>query len=247
MARIRVKESERPRAGRRFAPVAEQALRRDALQAAKALRGAASGLAVYGEVAGPFGIPDFLAVTGARLVLRQRLAADIPPLLNEVDAGIVANLTPSRGRAVDVLSARLGWEPDTIQRRLPALLRSAAVRRIGDDRFVRHRALVPVGHLHALETKVRDFRRALRQARTYALWCENYVIVMQELRGPSLENAADLVAADRGGLVVAGRWIQRPGARRLSSARALWGSEHLVAAASRPKSPALGGREPGKT
>jgi hypothetical protein len=242
--RIRVRESERPRPGRRFSPIAEKALRADALAAARGIRGASSGLVVFEEVAGPFGIPDFLAVTGSPVLLRRRVAAGFAPILNEIDAGIVAYLTVARGRRVGDLAERLHWHAETIERRLPALLRSGAIRDLGGGRFVRDPRLVPVGHLHAIETKVRDFRRALRQGRTYALWCENYVIVMPSMSDSGLLAAATVVATDRGGLMVGGSWVQRPQRRQLSAARRLWGSEHLVAAAIRARSPALSSREP---
>lgn len=243
MSRVRVRESEKPRAGRRFLPVAERALRADALHVARHLRGSAAGLVVFEEVAGPFGIPDFLAVTGSPTLLQRRIKSGFPPLLNEIDAGIVAHLTAVRGKPLGTLVKGLGWKSSTIERRLRGLLRSGVVRDIGDGRLVRHESIVPVGRLHAIETKVRDFRRALRQARTYALWCENYVIVMSEMSDAARVAAVDAVIADCGGLVVGGKWVQHPRARQLIAARRLWGSEHLVAAAMRAGSPALGGRK----
>jgi hypothetical protein len=243
VSRVRVRESEKPRAGRRFSPVAERGLRADALQVARQLRGAAAGLVVFEEVAGPFGIPDFLAVTGAPALLQRRIKSGFPPLLNEIDAGIVAQLTPVRGKPLGTLVDGLGWKSTTIERRLQGLLRSGVVRDIGDGRLVRHASIVPVGRLHAIETKVRDFRRALRQARTYALWCENYVVVMSAMSDAARVAAIEAVAADCGGLVVGGEWVQRPRARQLIAARKLWGSEHLVAAAMRVGSPALGSRK----
>ncbi len=240
---VRVKESKRPRAGRRFLPVAEKELRSDAVRAARGLPGAHRGLSVYEEVAGPFGIPDFLAVIGPRTLLRHRAALRVSPLLNEVDAGIVARASVRLGRSAEALAEQLSWDVGTVERRLPGLLRSGALMDVGAGRYVRPAALAPIGRLYAVETKVRDFRRALRQARTYALWCDNYVIVMPTLSEAVLDGAIDAVARDRGGLVVDGRWIQRPGGRRIQPAPRLWGSEHLVAATMRAASPALGAGE----
>lgn len=242
MARVRVKETKRPRAGRRFAPIAEKELRSDALRAVRGLPGAYRGFSVFAEVAGPYGIPDFLAVIGDPLVLESRVALGVSPLLNEIDAGIVAHATARLGRTTTGFAERLGWSVETIDRRLPGLLRSGALLDVG-GRYVRPAALVPIGRLYAIETKVRDFRRALRQARRYALWCDNYVIVMPSLSETSLTAAVDAVARDRGGLVVAGKWVQRPSARRLSRGPKLWGSEHLVAATMRVDSPALRARK----
>lgn len=244
MASVRVKESKRPRAGRRFLPVAEKELRSDALRAARGLPGAHRDFTVFEEVAGPFGIPDFLVVIGSKSLLRRRTALSVPPLLNEVDAGIVAVASARRGYSTDALAERVGWGAETIDRRLPGLLRSGALEDVGRGRYLRPAALVPVGRLIAIETKVRDFRRALRQARTYALWCDNYVIVMPSITEASFDEAVGTVARDRGGLLVAGRWAQRPGGRRLPPSSKLWGSEHVVAATVGKPSPALGAGEP---
>lgn len=245
MANVRVRESKRPRAGRRFLPVAEKELRADALRAARGLPGAHRHFTVFEEVAGPFGIPDFLVVIGMKSMLMRRAALSVPPLLNEVDAGIVAVASARRGVTTDTLAGRLGWAPDTVDRRLPGLLRSGALTDLGGGRYVRPAALVPIGRLVAIETKVRDFRRALRQARTYALWCDNYVIVMPSITEASVDTAVQSVADDRGGLVVAGRWVQRPGSRRLPPQARLWGSEHVVAATMPKPSPPLGaGKSP---
>ena len=246
MASVRVKESKRPRAGRRFLPIAEKELRSDALRAVRGLPGAHRDVTVFEEVAGPFGIPDFLVVIGSKSLLRRRAALPVPPLLNEVDAGIVAVASGRRGFTTDALAERVGWGAETVDRRLPGLLRSGALKNMGGGRYVRPVALVPVGRLIAIETKVRDFRRALRQARTYALWCYNYVIVMPSITAASFGEAVETVASDRGGIVVAGRWAQRPGGRRLPPASGLWGSEHVLAATMRKPSPPLGAGESAK-
>jgi hypothetical protein len=87
-----------------------------------------------------------------------------------------------------------------------------------------------VGRLYAIETKVRDWQRAVRQARIYALWCDSYVIVMPRISRGSLQQMVAAVAADRAGLVVDRKWVRRPRLARTSSAHRLWGSEHVVAA-----------------
>lgn len=241
MARLQVKDSKRQRPGRRFVPVEELRLQPDALRAIRALPGAHREVSVFREVAGPFGIPDFVAIVGPRSVLRKRLALDVPPLLNEIDAGIIASTAPRAGRTIDKIATALSWPLPTVERRIPLLLKVGALQDLGEGRYVRPDALCPVGRLYAIETKVKNFKRALRQARTYALWCDNYVIVMPQLSDASIFSAQEAVAADRGGLVVGGRWIQRIRAGDLPVARRMWGSEHLVAAALGEGSPALAG------
>jgi hypothetical protein len=237
-------ETRRPRAGRRFEPIAERDLIRPALCAAQTLPGAREGLHVLQEVAGPFGVADFIAIVGATRRVEARLALDVPPLLNEVDAGIVAVTSPHHGRTPARLAELLGWPVASIDRRLPGLLKSGAVRELRRGRFVRPDSLVPIGRAYAIETKMRQWRRALRQARTYRLWCDNYVIVMPALSRPVLVEALAKVEKDSGGLFVDGRWEARPRLRRAEPARRVWGSEHLVAALRGPELPPLGDSEP---
>jgi hypothetical protein len=223
-------QTARPRAGRRFEPSHELELEVDALQAAQALPGAHRGLLVLQEMAGPFGVPDLLAVVGRPDVLEARRALAVPPLLNQVDAGVVAAAAPRAPRTPETLARRVGWPVETVRRRLPELLRSGALLRSGGDSYVRPAALHPVGRLFAIETKVKDWRRAIRQARTYSLWCDSYVVVMASLGAGSLGEVREAIGADGGGLMVARRWVQRPRPGKRSPRQRLWGSEHLLAA-----------------
>jgi hypothetical protein len=235
--------TKRPRAGRRFQPVAERELVGPALAVAQTLPGARAGLHVLEEVAGPFGVADFVVIVGSTERVETRLALDVPPLLNEIDAGIVAAASPRRARSGARLAERLGWPLASIERRLPGLLRSGAVVEQRPGRFVRPEVLAPVGRIYAIETKMREWRRALRQARTYRLWCDNYVIVMPSLSAASLIEVLAEVERDRGGLFVDEKWVARPALRRAEAARRLWGSEYVVAALRGPDLPALGGGE----
>lgn len=225
-----VLETARPRAGRRFAPSHELELEDDAVRAAHGLPGAHRGLLLLREASGPFGVPDLLAVIGSSAKLTRRLELAIPPLLNQIDAGITSVATPRAPRSPETLARRLGWTSESVRRRLPELLRSGALIRVGRDSYVRPDALQPIGRLYAIETKVKEWRRAVRQARTYSLWCDSYVLVMGSLGTTALAQVAEAVAADGGGLMVNGLWVQRPVLARRHAAQRMWGSEHLVAA-----------------
>jgi hypothetical protein len=220
----------RPRHGRRFEPIRERELSPDVLKAAQALPNAHRGLSILLEASGPFGVPDVLAVVGPPEVLEARLRLSVPPLLNQVDAGIVASTSPAAGRAVGAIAEKLGWSQETVERRLPHLVRVGALSRVGTGRFVRPNDLVPVGRLYAIEAKVKDWRRAVRQVRKYAVWCDSYVIVMPELGPTSTPAVAETTEADGGGLVLGGKWVRRPTIRPRSRAQRLWGSEHVIAA-----------------
>jgi hypothetical protein len=222
--------SSRPRHGRRFEPVAERSLQADAVQAMETLRRSSSEVWMLSEVAGPVGVADFVAVIGPEQALAERFALGVPPLLNEADAGIVSAASARVGRTVEQIAARLEWSPATVERRLATLLRIGALRETRAGTFIRPAALRPLGRLIAVETKMRDWRRALRQAHRYRLWCDNYVIVMPELANGARDGARAAVRADGGGLFVSARWVLRPRGRAAPDHRRLWGSEYVAAA-----------------
>lgn len=221
--------SQRLKPGVRFAPSAELDLHAAVAPLARALPAARAGLTLVAEPPGPFGIPDFVGIYGARDRLDARLGLPVPPLLNRIDAGVVAALGAVRPLSIESIARRTGWRPSSIDRRMPGLLRVGAVRPAGSGTYVRPSALVGIGRLLALEVKVRDWRRAVLQGRTYASWCGTYAIVLGRLSPASSDDVVARVRGDGAGLAVGDRWIARP---RLTPAGAtsLWGSEHLVAA-----------------
>jgi hypothetical protein len=84
--------------------------------------------------------------------------------------------------------------------------------------------------MYAIETKVRNWGRALGQARAYGVWADTYVLVMGPLTQSVVSKVKEGVTKDRGGLVVDGKWICRPVASGPSPAHRLSASEHFVAA-----------------
>lgn len=81
------------------------------------------------EFVGPYGVPDMVLVSPDRDRLSERLAADLPPLLNEVDAGIIA--VASAPSTTSQIAARLRWPERAVQRRLPILGRRGYVAKVG--------------------------------------------------------------------------------------------------------------------
>lgn len=230
VALMAVQDTSAPRAGRRFEPSHELALHSVAMSACARLPGAHRGTYVVREMAGPVGIPDFTVLVGDLGLLRARLALDVPPVLNQLDAGIVAVAHARVARSPVALARASGWGAETVSRRLPGLVRSGALVAASPDRYVRPAALGPIGRLYAVEAKVSDRQAAVVQARAYSSWTDSYVLIMGPLGPAPLRSLLDEVDVDRGGLVVNGRWLRRPVLKTLDPARRLWSAEHFVAA-----------------
>ncbi|MDJ0378916.1 hypothetical protein [Cryobacterium sp. PH31-L1] len=217
------------RAGRRFEPQQERELHGAALSAAKSLPSARRGLTVVRELNGPIGIPDFTALTGDPSQILERHAAPIPPITNEIDAGIVAALNATTGRPVEWIARQLGWPPTTVQRRIVSLLRLGAIKGVGNQRFVRDARLGTLGRVYAIEAKVDDWTSALKQVRTYRVWADAYVLVMGPLSDRVLTRLTPEVRHDRGGLVVDGTWVLRPRLGHVAPARRIQAAEAFAA------------------
>ncbi len=225
-------ETSLPHAGRRFEPIRERELHGDALLAAESLSGASRGLVVVPEFSGPIGIPDFTAYIGDVQKLRVRQRSHIAPIVNEIEAGIVSVAHVRKPSSIDDLASAIGWPRATIAGRLRRLVSAGAVREVGKERFVRAPELQPSGRLYAIEAKVGDSRSALRQARTYGVWADGYVIVMTDVSARALEDLRSEVLRDSGGLMVDGQWFARPRIARISARRRLQAAE-LFASATR--------------
>lgn len=226
---MNIHQTSRSRAGRRFPAVQEAALYPAALKAAKSLPGASSGVLLVPEMSGPLGVPDFLAMVGGRKALELRLDSGVPPVLSELDCSLIAALFPLRAKSVNTLASELGWSEELVLRRLTGLAKVGAVTRNNAGRFIRHSSLSVGGNLYAIETKVRNWQQAVRQARGYRTWVNNYVLVFGPLGERSLISATAAVVSDSAGLVVDGKWTNKPTPRRLRPQKALLGFEHLIA------------------
>ena len=224
---VSVLRSARVLPGRRFEPVAEAQLGVHIECLVASLPAAQRrGVLLISEVAGPFGIPDFVALVPDRSHLTARLDAPFPPLLSEAAAAIAVAVSPRRRTSTDLVAMRVGSSRDLVQQRLGTLRQLGAVS--GSDRsgWLRHEALTPVGRTHVFEAKVRDWRRAFNQAVTYSTWGDSATVVMSRIP----ESWRQTGASDWIGLAIGPSWRRRPLVRAHSPARRLWASEHVVAA-----------------
>lgn len=231
-----------PRPGRRFQPIQELELHKDALKAARALPGANRGLVVVPEFAGPLGIPDFTAYVGDINKLKERNMLNLDPVVNEIEAGILSATKVSKDLSLRQISLALGWPESAIRSRLEKLVKRGILNEVKPERYVRQRAMEPGGRLYAIETKVNDWRSALLQVRTYRVWADNYVLVMGQLSESVTASLADTVTQDQGGLMVAGRWVVRPRLGKTSERRRVQAWELLASATSAGLDPPLASR-----
>ncbi len=202
-------ETSRPRWGRMFAPTHELALADAALEVCKGLPAVGREIVVVKELAGPLGVPDYTALVVDGGALGRRFRVGIPPLLNKIDAAIVAVSSPTASRSVAAIAKSLGWSADTVLRRIVRLLRVGAMHESSGGRFVRAPELGALGRIYAIETKVDNCTAAINEARLYGVWADSYVLVMGGLGVRALTSVSEKVAADNAGLFVDGKWISR--------------------------------------
>lgn len=236
---LKVRAAARSRSGRRFQPIAELRLEKVARGFLPLLPLSSEDVLAFREFHAPNGVPD-ITVVAPDPRRHERLALDVPPLLNPLDAAIAATLTPVVGKSVEEIAGRLGWREATVRRRLVGLRRSGAAIAAGADTYVRPSALTPMGRLYAVELKIDDWGRALRQCRNYRLWAESYLLVLERVPPQSLDRLRSEVKSDRGGLVVAGDLLVTPRVSRRSPEVRLWSSEHVVAELRAKSSPPRG-------
>jgi hypothetical protein len=225
--RVQERAPQRSRPGRRFAPTIEQQLGPVLRNLASRLPGAAAGVTVIAEMAGPSGLPDLVAVPVSPQ-LAARLALPCLPLLTWSDARTAAACSITRAWSVSTLARRLDADEVALRRRLRRLVAQGAIE-ASSSGFRRVPDLQPVGRLYALEAKVDDWSAGLSQALRYGGWADASAAVLGQL--PRDCSKAVTQASDLGlGLALGARWLVRPRLRRLALARRLWASEHVVAA-----------------
>lgn len=221
-------ETSAPRPGRRFEPIQERGLHDFALGAAEGLPGASRGLVVVPEFAGPIGIPDFTAYVGAMSDLESRHRLAVPPVTNEIDAGIVSAVHVRRVSNVIQIASALGWPVTAIEGRMRRLVITGALIESRRGYFTRPPQIQTRGRLYAIEAKINDWKQALRQVRTYRVWADSYVLVMSPLSERVTAALTTEVFRDRGGLVVDGEWIVRPRIGSTPEHRRLQAAEYFA-------------------
>jgi hypothetical protein len=214
--------------GRQFAPTVERELFPALRDLAARLPGAGAGVWVIGDMPGPNGLPDLLAVPVTPALL-TRLAHPCPPLVAWADARLVAACWPSRAIAVETLARKTAGRVDAVRRRVRRLITTGALIEPRPGLVCRAGAVQPVGRLYALEAKVASWSAGFGQALRYGTWADASAVVVARL--PTDRTSALAQARDLGiGLALGREWLVRPRVRELDPATRLWASEHVVAA-----------------
>lgn len=225
-----VQSSSRVWPGRAFVPTEELDVQARLPELAGRLPGVGARSLLITECVGPHGVPDLVVLVGDGAALERRLASGLPPMTNELDAEILVRLSASSGVWLDeILAAIPASTPRVVKRRLTQLEGVEAIRRTRVGAYVRRSEFRPLGRTHALEAKVSDWGRAIRQALGYASWCD-YVSVVLGKTPRSVDGVASQMASHRLGFAVGEEWIAKPVARRLQlpAARRLMATEYIV-------------------
>ncbi len=217
--------------GRPFEPTRERHLLPGVRSAALAVSRKDRRIILLPELQGPYGVVDLALLETDDAVLADRLALGVPPLLNQLDAAIVASLAVLQPRSLSTIACRLHWPERHLVTRIEQLRRIGAVERLPSGCFVRPNGLQPLGHLSAYEAKVTDWRRGLYQAATYATWADESTLAAGRLpRDPS--RALAMAAELRLGVIADGVWWRRAERQQLLPQTRLWASEYVVASLS---------------
>lgn len=238
MRQVRFVEPSSSRGGRRFQPVSELDLHDLIESVAATLPGPDGNVVVVPEMPSPLGLPDFVALVGGSSWLHARMTAGVAPVLSQSDCTVLAAASPLRALSGESITRRLGWSSGELSTGLARLQRNGAVAVSSSGSVLSHPSLRPVGSLVAIEAKVKDWRRAVRQGRTYRTWANNYVVVLGDVGQLAEDRAVAGVLADGGGLFTRSGWMVRPRSRVPAAARRLQGFEYLYAAL--VSDPALG-------
>jgi hypothetical protein len=207
VSHISVIETESSRSGVRFQPIQELNIHAGAIDAAQKLPGASSGVLLIAEMAGPIGIPDFTAIVGGRDRIAARLSSGIAPILSPLES----SMTESAARA-----------------RVRKLIRQGALIETATQAVTRHPSLTPGGSVYAIEAKVRDWKRAVRQSRRYRVWANSYVIALGTLGSAPRASVIGEVRDDAAGLIVDGKWVIKPSPRPVNAHYRMLTFEHIV-------------------
>lgn len=197
-----------PRPGRPFLPIKERELDRDLRDLALRLPGAAEGLILGAEFAGPRGVADLIAVSRAHDDLSARLRAGLPFLTGQTDCAVVAATWPRRTRTHKTIARSLGMSEDQALRRLRSLAARGLVVPIGTG-YRRNESIAPIGRAYAFEAKVSDWRKGVSQALRYSAWCDAAAVILLETPN-DLDSARSRCLSLGLGLAIKRKWVVRP-------------------------------------
>lgn len=229
---VRFIEPRSSRGGRRFEPMDEVHLHQLVESVATSLPGRGNDVLVVPEMPSPLGLPDFVALVGGREWLDSRMNISVPPILSDIDCAVLAALSPARSLGTASVARRIGWTPKEVTSVIARLAKVGAITLTASNAARLHPALSPSGSIVAVEVKVKDWRKAVLQGRSYRTWADNYVVVLGDVGATAQTRAEEDVRSDGGGLFTDAGWVVRPRSRQPAAARRLQGFEYFLAAIS---------------
>ncbi len=238
---VRLIEPASSRGGRRFEAIEERDLHGFATDVAASMPGPIGDVLLVAEMPSPLGVPDFVALIGGQDWQAARASAGVPPVLSDIDCTVLSLLSPTRALSVVSLVRRTGWSVEHVERTVTRLRRVGAAMLTGSGAVLSAPGMKPSGSLFAIETKVKNWQRALIQGRGYRTWADNYVLILGNAGPKAAQRAVSEVTADGAGLYTEHGWLVRPRRRLPSAARRTLGFEFLYAAVA--SGPSLGASE----
>lgn len=219
-----VLESRRTPPGRPFAPVQEVSLGPIVERLAAEFVTQPKKAVGIREFVGPYGVADLAVILLKQGRFQDRMRSEVPAIVNEIDAALVASLFPTSGRNLEFLCSSLRLGDDLVRKRLRKLLRMGAIDESRRGKYLRAPGLSIMGEVVTFEAKVSAWAKGIDQAQTYRLWSDQTVVVMGKL--PRDETRAVGQAKALGiGLTVGSDWKSKPRKSHNSRHRMFWTSE----------------------
>lgn len=162
----------------------------------------AGALYVIPELGTDHGIADVVAMVLPSRWLSQRVKLGAPPITGRAAAYILSTFHRSREMEVRSLRERVHLPEDTYRRTL-AQLRQVGAIVMRDNAFQIHSALYLNGFEHAvaIEAKMSDWLRGLRQASAYSIFAPFSYLAVPASLAPSVKSRRDFFSRNGVGVV----------------------------------------------
>lgn len=186
-----------------------------------------TGVEVFSEVPAVHGIPDLAAIRFDWDAVERRRAAGVRPLATDTEVRVVTALRVGPLRSTD-LARRIRMSPDYVRRAvIPLLVQQGWVTTDGASVELRPDAVWIARRVVTVEAKLRDWQRAIGQARRQQLSADAAYVALDSVACQNIKNDLDRIAAGGIGVISvdagSGRSTVLVRPRSLSKARSFMG------------------------